>query len=335
MPRQFRKTRLTEAGPSAHEIELTTYHDMNLEFNKLTYPSLQEFIANEKEISGSLYGKRMDFAHPIDSGIIKAMEATHVQKAMNKLADLLVNIESGQEISTGIVIDANNFPEIFSILRHCCKTLGISIPHGVVSARMPGINAYASGTVDNPYLLISDLSTHLLTNEELTFIIGHECGHLAMEHLVYHMIGRQLAQLSTLIPVVGPMLIQVVNIPLSTWSRYSEITADRAGLLCCGDIRVAQRALMKLESAFANVSNVDLDTYIDQSLESLENMKLGAMGEIMLSHPLTPKRLKALQYFTESRMYYSLTGKEVPAGTAPYSDEVLKEKVNALLTVFK
>ena len=156
-----------------------------------------------------------------------------------------------------------------------------------------------------------------------------------MEHLVYHMIGRQLAQLSTLIPVVGPMLMQVVNIPLSTWSRYSEITADRAGLLCCGDIRVAQRALMKLESAFANVSNVDLDTYIDQSLESLENMKLGAMGEIMLSHPLTPKRLKALQYFTESRMYYSLTGKEVPAGTAPYSDEVLREKVNALLTVFK
>ena len=296
---------------------------------------MAEFIQTEKENTGSLYGKRMEFAHNIDSTVIKALEATHVQKAMNKLADLLVNLQSGTEISSGIVIDANNFPEIFGILRHCCKTLGISIPHGVVSARMPGINAYASGTVDNPYLLISDLSTHLLTKEELTFIIGHECGHLAMEHLVYHMIGRQLTQLGQLIPVIGPMLVQVVNLPLATWSRYSEITADRAGFLCCGDLRTAQRALMKLESSFANVTNVDLDTYINQSLESLENMKLGAMNEYLLDHPLTPKRLKALQYFSESSLYYRVTGKEIPQRVSPMPDEVLKEKIDRLLTVLK
>lgn len=308
---------------------------MNLVFNNESYPSLEEFINEEKENTGSLYGKRMEFAHNIDSTVIKALEATHVQKAMNKLADLLVNLQSGTEISSGIVIDANNFPEIYGILRHCCKTLGISIPHGVVSARMPGINAYASGTVDNPYLLISDLSTHLLTKEELTFIIGHECGHLAMEHLVYHMIGRQLTQLGQLIPVVGPMLVQVVNLPLATWSRYSEITADRAGFLCCGDLRTAQRALMKLESSFANVTNVDLDTYIDQSLESLENMKLGAMQEYLLDHPLTPKRLKALQYFSESELYYRVTGKETPANARLLPDSVLKEKIDELLTVLK
>ncbi|MCH5310403.1 MAG: M48 family metallopeptidase [Prevotella sp.] len=308
---------------------------MNLNYNNKSYPSLEEFIQAEKENTGSLYGKRMEFAHNIDSAVIKALEATHVQKAMNKLADLLVNIQSGTEISSGIVIDANNFPEINGILRHCCKTLGISIPHGVVSARMSGINAYASGTVDNPYLLISDLSTHLLTKEELTFIIGHECGHLAMEHLVYHMIGRQLTQLGQLIPVVGPMLVQIVNLPLSTWSRYSEITADRAGLLCCGDLRTAQRALMKLESSFANVTNVDLDTYINQSLESLENMKLGAMQEYLLDHPLTPKRLKALQYFCESELYYRVTGKEIPTGKSLLPDSALKEKTDELLTVLK
>lgn len=308
---------------------------MNLKFHNISYPSLAEYIADERENSNSLYSKRMDFAHPIDTKIISALEATHVQKAMNKLADLLVSFQSGRDISTGIVIDSNNFPEIAASLKHCCKTLGISVPHGVVSASMPGINAYASGTVDNPYLLISDLSTHLLSKEELTFIIGHECGHLAMEYLVYHMIGRQLTQLGTLLPVVGPMLVKVVNLPLSTWSRYSEITADRAGLLCCGDLRTAQRALMKLESAFANVAEVDLDRYVDQSLESLENMKLGAIQEVLLDHPLTPKRLKALEYFTQSQLYYRISGKEVPVGAVLLSDEALKDKVDALLTVFK
>lgn len=308
---------------------------MNLIFNNKSYPSLDEFIKLEKENTGSLYGKRMEFAHSIDSTVIKALEVTHVQQAMNKLADLLVSFQSGIQISSGIVIDANNFPEIYAILRHCCKTLGISIPHGVVSARMPGINAYASGTVDNPYLLISDLSTHLLTKEELTFIIGHECGHLSMEHLVYHMIGRQLTQLGQLIPVVGPMLVELVSLPLSTWSRYSEITADRAGFLCCGDLRTAQRALMKCESAFANVSDVELDTYIAQSLDSLENMKLGAMQEYLFDHPITPKRLKALQYFSESELYYRVTGKEIPAGARLLSDDTLKERIDHLLTVLK
>lgn len=308
---------------------------MNLEFNGFNYPSLSEFIAEEKDNANSLYGKRMEFAHPIDSSIIRALEATHVQSAMNKLADLLVNMQSGQEISTGILIDSSNFPKIFATLHHCCKTLGINIPHAVVSARMPGINAYASGTIDNPYLLISDLTTHLMSKGELTFIIGHECGHLAMEHLVYHMIGRQLTQLGTFIPIIGPMLVKIVNIPISTWSRYSEITADRAGLLCCGDLRTSQRALMKCESAFANITDVDLDAYIDQSLESLENMKYGAIQEIMASHPLTPKRLKALQYFCDSELYYRVTGKEIPSDKMLMSDDMLKEKVDQLLTVFK
>lgn len=308
---------------------------MDLKFNGNNYPSLADYIKAEKEDKGGLYRKRMEFAHNVDSSVIKALEVTHVQCAMNKLADLLVNLGSGIEISSGIVIDSNNFPEIYQILRDCCKILGISIPHGVVSARMPGINAYASGTVDNPYLLISDLSTHLLTKEELTFIIGHECGHLAMEHVVYHLIARQLSQLGQYIPVVGPMLVQVVNLPLSTWSRYSEITADRAGFLCCGDLRTAQRALMKLESAFANVSNVDLDTYIEQSLDSLENMKLGALQEYLFDHPITSKRLKALQYFSESELYYRVTNKEIPSGVSLFPDVVLKEKIDNLLTVFK
>lgn len=306
---------------------------MNLTFNNKTYPSLSEFIKEEKNNKGSLYGKRFEFAHEIDSTIIRALEATHVQNAINKLADLLVSYQSGIEISSGIVIDSNNFPEINKILNHCCKTLGVKIPHAVVSSRMPGINAYASGTVDTPYLLISDLATHLLTKDELTFIIGHECGHLAMEHLVYHLIGNSLNELGKLLPVVGPMLVELVNLPLKTWSRYSEITADRAGFLCCGDLKVAQRALMKLESAFANVSDVDLDTYIEQSLENIENMKLGAIKEYVLDHPITPKRLKALQYFSQSEMYYRITGKEITPNTCLLPDSTLKDKVNNILKI--
>lgn len=306
---------------------------MSFYFNGKTYPSLSEYIEEEKDNSSSLYGKRLDYAHEIDSAIIKTLESAHVQGAVNRLADLMVNFNSGTEISSGIVIDSNNFPEIYDILQHCCKTLGVKIPHAVVSARMPGINAYASGTVDTPYLLISDLATHLLTKEELTFIIGHECGHLAMEHLVYHLIGNQLYELGKMLPIIGPLLVQIVNLPIKTWSRYSEITADRAGFLCCGDLKVAQRALMKLESAFANVSEVDIDTYIEQSLENMENMKLGALKEYFFDHPITPKRLKALQYFSQSEMYFRITGKKAPQNSHLLLDDMLRDKVNDTLKI--
>lgn len=306
---------------------------MDLIFNGKKYPSLSEYILLEKENSQSLYGKRLEFAHEIDSSIINALNEPHVQNAVNKFADLLVNFESGTEISSGIVIDSYNFPDINNILKHCCKTLGIKIPHAVVSARMPGINAYASGTADNPYLLISDLATHLLSKEELTFIIGHECGHIAMEHLVYHLIGKSLCQLGKFLPIVGPMLVKTVSLPINTWSRYSEITADRAGFLCCGDLKTSQRALMKLESAFANVSDVDLDVYIEQSLENLENMKLGAIKEYFYDHPLTPKRLKALQYFSQSEMYYRITGKDHFNKSHLLPDDTLKERVNNIIKI--
>ena len=79
--------------------------------------------------------------------------------------------------------------------------------------------------------------------------------------------------------------------------------------------------------------DVDLDTYIEQSLESLENMKLGAMKEYLLDHPVTPKRLKALQYFSQSEMYYRVTEKETPANISLLPDGTLKERVNNLLKV--
>lgn len=67
----------------------------------------------------------------------------------------------------------------------------------------------------------------------------------------FHTIGQFIGSLGTLIPGIGPLLANVVSLPLNTWSRYSEISADRAGFLCCGgDLKVAQKALLRLSGGF-------------------------------------------------------------------------------------
>lgn len=307
---------------------------MNLTFENQSYPSLCEFLQQENE-KKNLYGKRLDFAHEIDSSIIQALQVKPVRKAVNKLADILVSESLGMQLATGISITPFNYPRLYNILRHCCKTLGIGMPHAVVSSEFHTINAYATGSVENPYLCISDYAHKLMTDEELTFIIGHECGHLAMEHMLYHIIGSNILRLGTLVPVVGPILANTITLPINAWSRYSEITADRAGFLCCGDLRTSMRALLRLEGGFSDISNVDTDAYVQQSLDSLENLKLGSIKEFLFDHPLISKRIKALELFSLSELYYRVTEKNPPADVDLLSDELLKAQVNKLLTILK
>lgn len=307
---------------------------MNLTFENQSYPSLSEFIQQEKN-KKNFYGKRLEFAHEIDSNIIQALQVKPVKKAVDKLADILVSEGLGMQLSTGIAITPFNYPRLYNILRHCCKTLGIGMPHAVVSSNFNSINAYATGSVENPYLCISDYAHKLMTDDELTFIIGHECGHLAMEHMIYHIIGSNILRIGSLVPIIGPILANTVTLPINAWSRYSEITADRAGFLCCGDLRTSMRALLRLEGGFSDISNVDIDAYVQQSLDSLENLKLGSIKELLFDHPLTSKRIKALELFSYSELYYRVTEKTPPTDVDLLSDDLLKTQVDKLLTVLK
>ena len=75
------------------------------------------------------------------------------------------------------------------------------------------------------------------------FLFGHEMGHIKSEHVLYTSVadwlkteagGRERRQYAGLLP------------NMMEWQRESEVTADRAGLLACGDVNVACRTLLTL-----------------------------------------------------------------------------------------
>ena len=137
-----------------------------------------------------------------------------------------------------------------------------------------------------------------------------------------------------LIPGIGPLLANVVSLPLNTWSRYSEISADRAGFLCCGgDLKVAQKALLRLSGGFSNTDEMDVNQYIEQCLQSLEDHKVGAVNEYFMNHPLIPKRLKALELFSRSEMFYRVTNKSYSADDKLLNDNTLNDLVNEAIKV--
>lgn len=306
---------------------------MSFVYETQRYKSFNEYSTLVMNGQTDLLQRRLEFAHPVDSAVIGILESASVKSVVNKAVETLVSTDFGMMLSTGITVEPKSFPQAYASLSHCCKVLGIAIPHTIITNEISGLNAMTAGTDDFSFIAISNLIAKLLPMEEQVFIIGHECGHIALGHVVYHTMGHFIGQLGSLIPVIGPLVASTISFPLNAWSRCSEITADRAGFLCSGDLRSSQRALLRLIAGFTDISKVDIDEYIEQSLLSLDNHNIGSYNQFFQTHPLIPKRIKALEYFAKSEMYYSLTGKEKLENKTLYSNEHLNSLVSELLKV--
>ncbi len=277
--------------------------------------------------------RALEFAHPIDAGIIKVLDNKIINEAFNKYVNLCVDLEAGLSLATSIKIDQNNYPELNAIVEDCSHKLSIPRPYVVISRSVAGINARTAGTDEFSYIALSSLMTLLMEPGEQKFVIGHECGHIALGHVVYHTALSTAGSLSGLVPVIGTFVANAVKYPLNAWSRRSEISADRAGLICCGNIDTAKKALLRLEAGFLNVDSLDIDDYLENYRSFSQNSKLGKLREILMSHPIIPKRIEALDLFAHSEKYYRITNRQIEPGMKLLDDEELEHRTNSIVKV--
>lgn len=272
-------------------------------------------------------------SHPVDQAIIGRLESLHVGSILEDALDQVVSATFGMELATGIRVDEVNFAKVYKDLVDISNVLHINVPYTVISSSMTGINAFATGTDKKPFVVLSNSAPALLAPQELRFILAHECGHIAMGHMAYHTAGQLAAQLGGYIPVIGDFVLALAVFPLSYWNRCSEITADRIGLIACGDLQVAQRALLRLVGGLTAVDQVSIDHYIAQSRKIQDEQLLGRVNEFFASHPLIHKRLEALEMFSRSEPYFAAVGRKAPAGMQLLTKADLDERVGASMRV--
>ncbi len=272
------------------------------------------------------------YAHPVDGWILRTLNSTPVKSVINKALDALVSYTFGYDLAMSIFIDAQTFPDIYDVLVRCSQTLGIPIPHAVTRHDPSLFNAYTAGTDEYAFIHITSTLLEYYTKDEAEFVVGHECGHIASGHMTYHTLAQLLT--SAAIQKLGPWapLVQVVAGPtLLAWSRRAEVTADRAGLLCCGDIAVAERALLRLLTGLANVDRVDMEDYLRRYKDIEEFHGSAKFQELFSTHPMLPKRILALRLFANSEIYYSLSGKPKPDGQRLLGREELNRRVSDII----
>ena len=151
-------------------------------------------------------------------------------------------------------------PDIHAILTHCRATLQVDTEIELFVYASPSYNAAcARPEGGRVFVLLASSLMEAFDREELLFVIGHELGHHVYDH---HRIP------------VGMLTHPKAKVPASlilrlhAWQRYAEISADRAGLLCTGELSGAARALFKLSSGLSSAPNeARIQAFLDQATD--------------------------------------------------------------------
>lgn len=203
-------------------------------------------------------------------------------------------------LSTAIRLSDRQMPEIYNLLPPICLKLGIELPdlYMIQSQNKKDLNAFTGG-ITQPFICVTSELIKQLPPEMVSSVIAHECGHIACKHYLYHSLARNFANgiaqspLSK-IPAIRKYLSQALIKALLFWDRCSELSADRAAVLCDGSSDKTVDMLLKIHGFDDNINR---EEFIKQALDLkdfVHDSKSNQMMEQMIvqwdSHPLLATR---------------------------------------------
>jgi Zn-dependent protease with chaperone function/uncharacterized tellurite resistance protein B-like protein len=201
-------------------------------------------------------------------------------------------------LSTSVRLSRSMSPALHKMADHCIETLGIDIPLEIYAYASPQFNAACFKPEEGRlFVMFSSSLLEAFDESELMFVVGHELGHHVYQH---HEIPVGYIFKSKQRPPAS------LALQLFAWTRYAEISADRAGAFCANDLEAVARALFKLASGLTGDKIVKFN--LTEFLRQLDEMQAvddepgqGApMQDWFSTHPFSPLRVKALQLFHQS-----------------------------------
>jgi hypothetical protein len=242
-----------------------------------------------------------------------------------KAVEQVGSLESGPDLRffPRIRLSPATLPIAFHALDRCREVLGLGqVPVELYVENNGALNAYVETTPDGRIQITFTAAVlDRLDLDEITSIVGHELGHALLGHLETRVASD--ADLSG--------IIQLRRLALA---RYQELSADRVGLLCMGDLDKALRTEFLLHSGITARERVGSAERIEATaLEAVAQGEGRAHGELggYDSHPCGAFRTLALAWFGRSAPFWALRGLPAPEGAL--SEDELERKVSELVSV--
>ena len=220
-------------------------------------------------------------------------------------------------LATAVRVDERQFQSIDHLRADCVAILDSDTTPEFFVLQDPTPNAFTIG-MDKPFVVITTGLFDLLDYEELRFIVGHELGHAMSGHAVYRTILMHLMRLAGSIGwmPVGGWAIRAIVAALMEWNRKSELSGDRAGMLCSQDLDAAIRVHMKLAGG-PRLSAMNTVAFLDQAAEyeasgDLRDGVLKLLNLELQTHPFSVLRAGALRSWVKSSEYRTIMAGDYP-----------------------
>ncbi len=202
-------------------------------------------------------------------------------------------------LATSVRLSRTMAPWLHDMADECIDLLGVKIPLELYVYSSPTYNAACVKPEEGRlFIMFSSSLLEAFEGPELRFVLGHELGHHLYGHhdipIGYLMQGKARP---------NPKLA----LQLTTWSRYAEISADRAGARCAQDLEGVARSLFKLASGLSgSLVNFNIDEFMQQVDEMQSADAEPGQGapteDWFMTHPFSPLRVKALKLFDQSEL---------------------------------
>jgi Zn-dependent protease with chaperone function len=273
------------------------------------------------EISG------VSWEHPADRAALQTLRAVPgVDELIRKVLAMLGGERGIRLLFQGnaVRVGPTQFPTLCHLHTEVCTTFDWPVVPELYVTQTPIFNAGAYG-IDSPFIVVHSAAIELLDNDELRVLLSHELGHVISGHSLYRTIAAILALVSLgVLPVLAELVVLPVRLAFLEWSRKSELSADRAGLLGGQDVVAAQRLDMKMAGGgrgphFAGQLNIE--AFMQQAHEyasSGEGLDVvyKLLSTLALTHPMHTVRAAELQRWVSSGEYDRiLRGEYVRRGT--------------------
>ncbi|MBU8818989.1 M48 family metallopeptidase [Mycolicibacterium goodii] len=214
-------------------------------------------------------------------------------------------------------VGPRQFADLDELLDDCVQVLDAPARPEMFVTQSPVANAYTIG-MDEPFIVITSGMYDLMSHDEMRFVIGHELGHALSGHAVYRTMLMHLMRIAStfgFVPVGGWALRAIVA-ALMEWERKSELSGDRAGLLCGQDLDTAIRVELKL-AAGARLDKLDSQAFLAQAqeYERTGDMRDGLLKLLNLelkTHPFSVLRAAALTQWVDTGGYGTVMAGDYP-----------------------
>lgn len=256
----------------------------------------------------------VSWEHPADRAALQALRAVPgVDEVIRKVLGMLGGERGIRLLFQGnaVRVGPAQFPRLWLLHNEVATTFDWPVVPELYVSQTPFFNAGAYG-IDAPFVVVHSAAIELLDDDELRVLLAHEMGHVMSGHALYYTIAAILALLSlAALPVLAGLAVLPIRLAFLEWSRKSELSADRAGLLGSQDIVVAQRLDMKMAGGGRGKGfneQLNVDAFMQQAHEyagSTEGLDVvyKLLSTLALTHPMHTVRAAELQQWLATGEY--------------------------------